>query len=89
MTHPAGPPMFSDPAEAEAYAQYVEDQQVEYNTWVAVANIYVGGALGYRPGHAVPKSVVEAYSWDKEGLVAPAGEPKKTTKPATAKPRED
>lgn len=78
MTHPrgaGGPPTFADPAEAAAYAQYVEAQQVEYNTWVAASDIYVGNVCGYRVGHAVPKSVVEARGWDRQGLVVPAGGP--------------
>lgn len=78
MTHPrgaGGPPTFADPAEAAAYAQYRDAQQVEYNTWVAAADIFVGNVCGYRVGHPVPKSVVEERGWDKEGLVVPAGGP--------------
>ena len=44
-------------------------QEEEYGAWVATQNIYVGNALAYPEGGAVPKSNVERHGYDKNGLV--------------------
>ena len=56
-----------------------EAQAVEYGAWVAIEQIYVGGALAYNPGDAVPTSNVKAHGYDKLNVVA-----KSTSKAAAA-----
>jgi hypothetical protein len=64
-------------SEPQSHEDYVKAQAVEYGTFVAIAPIDHDGVRAYNPGHAVPKSNVEAYGYDKAGLVA-----KTTTKAA-------
>lgn len=59
-------------------------QQEEYNTWFAVAPIYVGNALAYNIGDGVPISNVKLHGYDKVGLVARHGS-KPSVAPVTAK----
>lgn len=44
-------------------------EAAEYNTWVAVTDIYFDGLPAYRPGMAVPVSNVALYGYDVQGLV--------------------
>ena len=62
------------PSEADLYR---EAQAREYGTYVATEQIYVGAALAYNVGDAVPVSNVDAHGYDALGVVA-----KSTTKAA-------
>lgn len=44
-------------------------QQIEYGTYVATTDIYVGTALAYTEGMSVPVSNVKAHGYDKMKLV--------------------
>lgn len=45
-------------------------QAVEYGTWVAAEDIYVGTALAYAAGQPVPVSNVEQHGYGELGIVA-------------------
>ena len=63
-----------------AAGQALRDAQaVEYGAWVATEQIYVGGALAYNVGDAVPTSNVKAYGYDKLNVAV-----KSTSKAAAA-----
>ncbi len=65
-------------AEFEAEARERREAQLkEYGEYVAIEEIRVGSALAFMPGHPVPKSHVESYSYLDQGLVA-----RRTTKAA-------
>lgn len=70
-------PHGDNPDEYEAYKQ---NQEAEYQKWVATQDIYAGLALAYREGDPVPVSNVEAQGYDKNGLVRLANQPEE--KPA-------
>jgi len=57
----------------EPWEQLRAAQEKEYGTWYATEPIYVGTALAYYTGDAVPTSNVEAHGYDKAGLVARRG----------------
>jgi hypothetical protein len=69
MTQPTVPAPVPDAAARDLIAA----QTKEYGTYVATQDIYVGVALAYRAGDAVPASNVEAHGYDKNGLVAKTG----------------
>lgn len=50
-------------------AALVKAQAEEYGSFVAVTNIPHDGVLAYAAGHPVPKSNVEKYKYDEQGLV--------------------
>lgn len=62
-------------------------QDEEYGAWVATQNIYVGNALAYPEGGAVPKSNVERHGYDKNGLVESAEDVRKRAEKADAEKR--
>ena len=49
--------------------QYAQAQAEEYGSFVAKGPIYVDGALAFTAGHTVPKSTVEKFKYDEQGLV--------------------
>lgn len=57
-------------------------QEEEYGAWVATQDIYVGNALAYPVGGAVPKSNVERHGYDKNGMVEPASKAEPAEAPA-------
>jgi hypothetical protein len=57
-------------ADRRAAQERIDEEAREYSTWVAVADIPLApGIYSYRVGHVVPISNVEAYGYDKDGLV--------------------
>jgi hypothetical protein len=49
---------------------HAKAQAEEYGSFVAVGNILHDGVLAYTAGHPVPKSNVEKYGYEADGLVA-------------------
>lgn len=54
-------------------AERIKAQEVEYGTYRAKGPIYVGNALAYNRGNAVPISNVERWHYDDMGLVVKVG----------------
>lgn len=70
-----------------AYEARAAEELGEYNTFRAVAEIYVDGLVAYRVGHAVPVSNVRAHGYDRDGLVERVdGEPLTPLPPAPSAP---
>jgi hypothetical protein len=62
-----------NPYDTPEIAEFRKAQVEEYTAYVAVEDLFVGSALGYRRGDPVPKSIVEAEGnpWSKQGKVVP------------------
>lgn len=50
-------------------AEFRSAQEIEYGTYVATTDIYVGTALAYTTGMSVPVSNVKLHNYDKMKLV--------------------
>lgn len=48
---------------------YAADEAKQWGTWVAKTDIGFGNTLAYRAGDPVPVVNVEAYGYEKQGLV--------------------
>jgi hypothetical protein len=57
-------------AEEKARLEFAAAQAEEYGTFVANGPIYYDGVLAFSKGHAVPKSHVEKYKHEDQGLVS-------------------
>lgn len=63
---------------------YKSAQAAEYGVWRAVTAIFHHGARAFNPGDPVPVSHVEAYGYDRDGLVEPAPAEQTEQTPAVA-----
>lgn len=63
---PVTPPAVEVPADVQDRR---DEQAVEYGSYVANQQIYVGAALAYDVGHPVPVSNVKAHGYDKNHMV--------------------
>jgi hypothetical protein len=58
----------------EAYEKRRAEQREEYGQYVATQDIYVGNALAFVNGQAVPKGHVERFGYLDAGVVRQVGE---------------